>query len=248
MCLGGAGSPGPVIRAVLPAAGSLWWPRALAFRFHILGDSLSAQILNSQFGTIKEKKMAKEEGEGGRVRAGGIQLRLVRNHFSPDCRQPSDPAGSPSLGWRRRVSTAPARERSQAPCGLPRLSLTPLDPREGGRKERERHRERERERQEETEGWSVRQRDGEREMERGGELRQTWRQRERETRRETDRRGDRVRHGEMERGEDRDGDRDRQTDKLLARPVTAPFNLCVCVCVCVFIASLAFSALADTHI
>lgn len=144
MCLGGAGSPGPVIRAVLPAAGSLWWPRALAFRFHILGDSLSAQILNSQFGTIKEKKMAKEEGEGGRVHAGGIQLRLVRNHFSPDCGQPSDPAGSPSLGWRRRVSTAPARERSQAPCGLPRLSLTPLDPRGGGRKERERHGERER--------------------------------------------------------------------------------------------------------
>ena len=56
MCLGGAGPAGPVIRAVLPAAGSLWWPRALAFRFHILGDSLSAQILNSQFGTIKKKK------------------------------------------------------------------------------------------------------------------------------------------------------------------------------------------------
>lgn len=63
MCLGGAGSPGPVIRAVLPAAGSLWWPRALAFRFHILGDSLSAQILNSQFGTIKEKKRQRKRGK-----------------------------------------------------------------------------------------------------------------------------------------------------------------------------------------
>ena len=89
-----------------------------------------------------------------------------------------------------RVSTGPARERSQALCGVPRLSLTQLDPRGGGRKERERHRERERERerQEETEGRSVRQTDGEREMERDdrhgarekerhGE-RQTWRRSE----------------------------------------------------------------------
>lgn len=190
MCLGGAGPAGPVIRAVLPAAGSLWWPRALAFRFHILGDSLSAQILNSQFGTIKKKKNGK--GRGGRrpCPCWGNSAQTCQKSFLQDCGQPSDPAGSPSLGWRRRVSTGPARERSQALCGVPRLSLTQLDPRGGGRKERERHRERERERerQEETEGRSVRQTDGEREMERDdrhgarekerhGE-RQTWRRSE----------------------------------------------------------------------
>ena len=40
---------------------------------------------------------------------------------------------------------------------------------------------------------------------------------------ERGRRGAGVRHGEMQRGEDRDGERDRHTEKVLARSVTAAF-------------------------
>ena len=96
-CVWGApGSPETVIRAVLPLRQPLRWPRALAFRFHILGDSVSAQILNSQFGTIKKKKWQRKEGKAAvpalgefssdlseiisARAAGSLQIRPVARH------------------------------------------------------------------------------------------------------------------------------------------------------------------------
>lgn len=205
MCLG-AGPPGPVIRAVLPAAGGPSdGPGPSPSRFHTLGDSVSAQIVNSQFGTIKEKKKKQQgRGEGGRVRAGKFSSDLSEIIFSPDRGQPSV-SRFPSLGCRRRVSAGPARERSQACAAAETLINAARSSR--GQAEGER----ERERQGETEGWSGSQRDGERDGERR-RPRQTWSQKERETWERDRRTWRQTGIGEMGRDEERDGgETDRQT-------------------------------------
>lgn len=103
--------------------GPLRWPGALAFRFHTLGDSVSAQILNSQFGTIKEKKKKWQRKRGKAAVS-------VLGEFSSDLSEIISPRTAGSLpiqpvprhsGAGGGVSAGPARERSQA-CAASRDS------------------------------------------------------------------------------------------------------------------------------
>lgn len=148
-------------------------------------DSVSAQILNSQFGTIRKKKTAKEEGRR-RVRAGKFSSDLSEIISPRTAGSLPVPAGSRHSGDGG-VSAGPCVRRSQA-CAAARLSLTQLD----GRGQAER-----RERERETGERLRMEREPEmekREMGRDGEPRQTAepeRKRDMEDRRsvETDRRG-----------------------------------------------------------
>lgn len=210
--------------------GPLRWPGALAFRFHTLGDSVSAQILNSQFGTIKEKKK-NGKGRGGRrpCPCWGNSAQTCQKSFLPGPRAAFRSSRFPVTRVQAVGSPLVPHVRGHRPARRAETLINAARSSRGRQKG-----ERERERQGETEGWSVSQRDGEREMGRDGEPRQTWSQKERETWRETDGRGDRQtwRQTDVERwGEMKRGMGERQTDRQRTGKACDGCLLILCVCV-----------------
>lgn len=117
-CVWGAGPPGPVIRAVLPALGGpSGGPRGPSPSFpHPWGlCKRSDEGQTANLGPLRKKKKKRQKEEGAAVSVLGIQLRLVRNHFSRTAGSPSRSSRFPVTRVQGGgVSAGPLRRRSQA--------------------------------------------------------------------------------------------------------------------------------------